>query len=82
MLKRTLTAAMLTTALVGSFAITTLAQDQSGQTMQSEKKMGETMMKNDDKMMKSHKSKRKAKKDKAHKKAMMKDNKMSGHDKM
>jgi hypothetical protein len=56
------------------FALATFAQDQSGQTMQSENKMDDTM-KSGDKMMKDHRSKHKTKKHKA-KKSMMKDDKM------
>lgn len=76
MLKRTLTVVMLLVALTSSFATPILAQDPSGQTMQTENKMG-------DPMMKSHKSKHKSRKNKAHKKSMMKSNKMkTGHDSM
>jgi len=74
MLKRMLTVAMLTTALMSSFAVSTFAQDQNDKMMKSENKMGEPMMKNDDKMMKSHKSKHKSRK--AHKKATTKSNNM------
>ncbi|HVI72738.1 MAG TPA: hypothetical protein VM656_14785 [Pyrinomonadaceae bacterium] len=75
MLKRMLTAAVLAATLMSTTA--TFAQDQSGQTMQPEKKMGDTMMKDGDKMMKAHpKSKRKSRKHKAHKKSSMKSNNM------
>jgi Ni/Co efflux regulator RcnB len=68
MLKRMLTAAVLAATLMSTTA--TFAQDQSGQTMQPEKKDG-------DKMMKAHpKSKRKSRKHKAHKKSSMKSNNM------
>lgn len=76
MLKRILTVVMFLAALMSNFATPIFAQDPSGQTMQSENKMGEPMMK-------SHKSKRKSRKNKAHKKSMMKSNKMkTGHDSM
>jgi len=69
MLKRIFAGAMLAATL----SISTFAQDQSGQTMQSETKMGDTMMKNGDTMkMKSHnKWKHKSKKRSAHKKSTM-----------
>ena len=76
MVKRMLTAAMLAATLMAPIA--TFAQDQSGQTMQSENKMGDTMMKDGDKMMmKGHKkSKHKSRKNKAHKKSTMTKNSM------
>ena len=75
MIKTMLTAAMLTVTLMSGAAF---AQDQSGQSMQSEPKMADTMMKKDDHMMKSHKkAKRKSKKNKSHNKSMsMKSNSM------
>ena len=76
MSKRILTVMMFLVALMSSFATPILAQNPSGQTMQSENKMG-------DPMMKTHKSKHKSRKNKAHKKSMMKSNKMkTGHDSM
>ena len=76
MLKRILTVVMLLAASMSSFATPIFAQDPSGQTMQSENKMA-------DPMMKSHKSKRKSRKNKAHKKSMMKSDKMkTGYDPM
>lgn len=69
MLKRMLAAGML----VATLSISAFAQDQSGQTMQSETKMGgDTMMKNGDMKMKSHnKGKHKSRKHKAHNKSTM-----------
>jgi hypothetical protein len=74
MLKRILAAGMLAATLM----IPTFAQDQSGQSMQSENKMGDTMMKKGgDNMMKGHKkSRRKSRKHKAHKKSTMMKNSM------
>lgn len=66
-MKRMLTAAMLMAVTAGgSFTIPVFGQDQSGQMMQTENKMGDTMMKSkDDKMMKhGKKSNRKNKKKK------------------
>lgn len=75
MFKRMLTAAMLAATLMSTTV--TFAQDQNGQTMQSENEMGDTMMKDGDKMMKAHpKSKHKSRKHKAHKKSTMKSNSM------
>lgn len=75
MLKRMLTAVMLAATLMSTTA--TFAQDQSGQTMQSENKMGDTMMKEGDKMIKAHrKSNHKSGKNKAHKKSTMKSTNM------
>jgi hypothetical protein len=55
-MKTILTAAMLTIILMsGSIAVTARAQDQSGQKMQPENKMADTMMKQDGNMMKAHK---------------------------
>ncbi|HSB27151.1 MAG TPA: hypothetical protein VLE19_04835 [Pyrinomonadaceae bacterium] len=71
-MKRMLTAAMLMAVTVGSsFAIPVFGQDQSGQMMQTENKMGDTMMKSkDDKMMKhGKKSNRKNKKKMSKKKS-------------
>ena len=67
MMKTMLTAAMLTVTLMGGAA---LAQDKSGQSMQSENKMADTMMKKDDHMMKGHKQAKHKSKKKSHKKSM------------
>jgi len=74
MLKRMLTAGVLAATL----SISTFAQDQSGQTMQSETKMGDTMMKNSDtiKMKSQNKWKHKSRKHRAHKKSTMMKNSM------
>jgi hypothetical protein len=70
-----LTAAMLAATLMSP--VSAFAQGQSDQSMQSENKMAGTMMKDNDKMMKSHKkSTRKSRKRKAHKNSMMKSDKM------
>ncbi len=75
MLKRMLAAGMFAATLMAP--IYAFAQDQSGQTMQSENKMGDTMMKDGDKMMKGHqKSKHKSRKHRAHKKSKMTKNSM------
>ncbi len=77
MMKRTLTAGMLAAALIGGcFATPMFAQDQSGQTMQTENKMGDPMMKTSDKMMKDHKKSKRAKKRKTHDKSMKNGDKM------
>ncbi len=76
MLKRMLATGML----VASFMVPTsaFAQEQSGQTMQSENKMGDTMKKDGDKMMmKGHKtSKHKSRKHKTHRKSTKMKNSM------
>ena len=74
MIKTMLTAAMLTITLMSGAAF---AQDQSGQSMQSENKMADTMMKKDDQMMKGHKKAKHKSKKKSHKQSMsMKSNSM------
>ena len=74
MIKTMLTAAMLTITLMSGAVF---AQDQSGQSMQSENKMGDTMMKKDDHMMKTHKKAKHKPKKKSHKQSMsMKSNSM------
>ena len=75
MLKRMLASGMLAATL----SVSTFAHDQSGQTMQSETKMGgDTMMKSGDTMkMKSHKKwKHKSRKHSVHKKSTMMKNSM------
>lgn len=74
MLKRMLGVGMLAATLT----ISTFAQDQSGQTMQSETKMGDTMMKNGETMkMKSHKKwKHKSRTKSAHKRSKKSKNSM------
>jgi hypothetical protein len=67
MIKTMLTAAMLAVTLMSGAAF---AQDQSGQSMQSDNKMADTMMKRDDHMMKSHKHAKHKSKKKSHKKSM------------
>jgi hypothetical protein len=58
MLKRVLSAAILAASIQGSWlGVPSFAQDQNGQSMQSEKKMGETMMKdNEQQTMKGDKN--------------------------
>lgn len=76
MLKRMLATGMLGVSLM--VPISAFAQEQSGQTMQSENKMGDTMKKDGDKMMmKGHKtSKHKSRKNKAHRKSTKMKNSM------
>lgn len=76
MLKRMLVSGMLVVSLMGP--ISAFAQEQSGQTMQSENKMGDTMKKDGDKMMmKGHKtSKHKSRKNKGHRKSSKMKNSM------
>jgi len=83
MLRRMLSAAILTALMQGCWSPTpSFAQDQNGQMMQTEKKMGETTMKNNNQqMMNGQKnSHQMAKKKHGHKKSKKNSDKMKSTD--